>query len=159
MKEILKILENDCRTTPEEISAMTGKPVTEVKEIIARAEKEGIIVKYKTVVNWAKTGNDEVFAMIEVKVQPQKEVGFEAIAERIYRFPEVHSVYLVSGTYDLAVIVVGKTMYDIAAFVTNKLSPMESVQSVASHFLLKKYKEDGVILENPESIHRLPVSP
>ena len=159
MKEILKILENDSRITPEEISAMTGKPVNEVKEIIARAEKEGIIVKYKTIVNWFKSGVEEVFAMIEVKVQPQREVGFEAIAERIYRFPEVYSVYLVSGTYDLAVIVVGKTMYDIAAFVTNKLSPMESVQSVASHFLLKKYKEDGVILENAESIHRLPVSP
>ncbi|MCK5428999.1 MAG: Lrp/AsnC family transcriptional regulator [Anaerolineales bacterium] len=158
MKNILKALEDDARTTPEKIATMTGKSVDEVKTVIAQAEKDGTIVRYKTVVNWAKAGEQEVDAIIEVKVQPQKNVGFEAIAEEIYRFPEVRSAYLASGTYDLALLVAGKTMQDIAAFVTNKLSLIDGVQGTATHFLMKRYKEDGVIYDDRGGIHRLTVT-
>lgn len=159
MKEILKVLESDARTTPEQISTMTGKSVAQVKEAIRKAESDRTILKYKAIINWAKLGDEEVRALIEVKVQPQREVGFDAIAERIYRFPEVRSAYLVSGTYDLAVFVVGKTMQEVAAFVAQKLAPLDSVQSTVTHFLLKRYKDDGVILEGGEGLRRLPVTP
>ena len=159
MKEILKVLESDARTTPEQISTMTGKSVAQVKEAIRKAESDRTILKYKAIINWAKLGDEEVRALIEVKVQPQREVGFDAIAERIYRFPEVRSAYLVSGTYDLAVFVVGKTMQEVAAFVAQKLAPLDSVQSTVTHFLLKRYKDDGVILEGGEGLRRLPVMP
>ncbi len=146
-REVLKILEKDAKATPQQIATMTGMSVKEVEKTIDRAEKERVIVKYKTIINWEKLGDDEVQALIEVKIQPQRNVGFDAIAERIYRFPEVRSVYLVSGTYDLAVLVVGKTMHETAAFVWQKLATLESVQSTVTHFLLKRYKEDGEILE------------
>ena len=159
MKEILKVLESDARSTPEQISTMTGKSVAQVKEAIKKAESDRTILKYKAIINWAKLGDEEVRALIEVKVQPQREVGFDAIAERIYRFPEVRSAYLVSGTYDLAVLMVGKTMQEVAAFVAEKLAPLDSVQSTVTHFLLKRYKDDGVILEGGEGLRRLPVMP
>jgi DNA-binding Lrp family transcriptional regulator len=159
MKDILKALENDARTPPEKIATMTGKSASEVKEAIDIAEKDKVIVKYKAVINWAKAGDEKVDALIEVKVQPQKDVGFEAIAQQIYCFPEVRSAYLASGTYDLALFVVGKTMQDVAMFVTNKLSPIDSVQGTATHFLMKRYKEDGVIMEDEGGIHRQPVTP
>jgi DNA-binding Lrp family transcriptional regulator len=128
-----------------------------VQKIIKKAEKDGTIVKYKTVVNWAKVGEEKVWAMVEVKVVPQKNVGFGAIAERIYRFPQVKSVYLASGTYDLAIMIAGKTMQEIALFVSEKLAPMDSVQGTVTHFILKKYKEDGVILEDEGEPRRLGV--
>jgi len=159
MKDILKTLENDARTPPDKIATMTGKSASEVKEAIDRAEKDKVIVKYKAVINWAKAGDEKVDALIEVKVQPQKDVGFEAIAQQIYRFPEVRSAYLASGTYDLALFVVGKTMQDVAMFVTNKLSPIDSVQGTATHFLMKRYKEDGVIYDDKGGIHRLTITP
>lgn len=159
MKDILKALEADAKATPEKIATMTGKSVDDVKKAIAQAEKDGTIVKYKTVINWAKLDEEQVMAIIEVKVQPQKSVGFEAIAEEIYRFPEVRSAYLASGTYDLSLFVVGKTMQDVGAFVTNKLSPIDAVQGTATHFLMKRYKEDGVIYDDAEGIHRLAVTP
>lgn len=159
MKDILKALEADPRIAPEKIATMTGKPVDEVKKVIEAAEKDGTIVKYKTVINWPKAGEPEVDALIEVKVQPQKDVGFESIAEEIYRFPEVRSAYLASGTYDLALLVTGRTMQDVAAFVTNKLSPIDGVQGTATHFLMKRYKEDGVIYSDNGGIHRLTVTP
>ena len=158
MKNILKALEDDARTTPEKIATMTDKSVDEVKTVIAQAEKDGTIVRYKTVVNWAKAGEQEVDAIIEVKVQPQKDVGFEAIAEEIYRFGEVRSAYLASGGYDLALLVAGSTMQDVAAFVTNKLSPIDGVQGTATHFLMKRYKEDGVIYDDNNGIHRLTIT-
>jgi len=158
MKEILKILENDARTTPEQIATMLGKPVAEVKIAIKQAEGDRTIVKYKTMVNWDKIGEGEVWALIEVKIQPQREVGFDAVAERIYRFPEARSVYLISGDYDISVLVTGKTMQEVAGFVSQKLATLESVQGTATHFLLKRYKEDGEILEGEEKPKRQPLT-
>lgn len=156
-KEILKILENDAKTTPAKIAAMTGKPAAEVSRAIKKAEKDGTILKYKTVINWEKAGNQEVTALIEVRVAPQRDVGFDALAERIYRFPEARSVYLLSGTYDLLVMVTGKTMHEVANFVTQKLALIEGVQGTTTHFLLKRYKEDGEILAGGEETKRQPV--
>jgi len=158
MKEIFEILEKDARTTPEQVSTMTGIPLAEVKKAIKKAEREKIIVKYKAMINWQRLGEEQVQALIEVRVQPQREVGFDALAERIYRFPQVRSAYLVSGTYDLAVLVVGKTMQEVAAFVAQKLAPLEGVQGTVTHFLLKRYKEDGEILEGKEEVGRLPLT-
>ncbi len=159
MKQVLKALEGDARLTPEQISTMTGVPVDEVKAIIKKAEEDKTILKYKTVINWDKVGEEQVWALVEVKVTPQRNVGFDAIAERIYRFPEARSVYLASGTYDLAVLVVGRTMQEVAIFVSEKLAPLETVQGTVTHFILKKYKEDGEILEGGEGVKRLPVTP
>lgn len=158
MEEILKILENDARITPEQIATMTGKAVDEVKQAIKQAEDNRTIVKYKTVVNWEKVEREEVSALIEIRVQPQREVGFDAIAERIYRFPEARTVYLVSGAYDLAVLVTGKTMQEVAGFVSQKLATLESVQGTVTHFLLKRYKEDGEILGDGEKPKRQPLT-
>ena len=157
IKDILKILENDARTTTKQISAMTGTPGTEVAKLIKQAEKDRTILKYKTIVNWEKVGDEQVEALIEVKVTPQRDVGFDSIAERIYRFPQARSVYLLSGTYDLAVLLIGKTMHEVADFVSQKLAPMEGVQGAVTHFLLKRYKEDGEILEGKEKVKRQPV--
>jgi len=158
MKEVFEILEKDARATPEQISTMTGVPLAEVKRIIEKAEKERTIVKYKAMINWERLGEEQVRALIEVRVQPQRDVGFDALAERVYRFPQVFSAYLVSGTYDLAVLVVGKTMQEVAAFVSQKLAPLEGVQGTVTHFLLKRYKEDGEILEGKEEAKRLPLT-
>jgi DNA-binding Lrp family transcriptional regulator len=158
MKEIFEILEKDARTKPEQISNMTGIPLAEVKRAIKKAEKERTIVKYKAIINWQRLGEEQVWALIEVRVQPQREVGFDALAERIYRFPQVRTAYLVSGTYDLAVFVVGRTMQEVAAFVSQKLAPLEGVQGTVTHFLLKRYKEDGEILEGKEEVGRLPLT-
>jgi DNA-binding Lrp family transcriptional regulator len=156
-KDILKILENDARTTVKQISTMTGTSQSEVARIIKQAEKDGTILKYKTIINWSKVGEEQVSALIEVKVAPQRDVGFDAIAERIYRFPQTRSVYLLSGTYDLLVLVTGKTMHEAADFVSQKLAPIEGVQGTVTHFLLKRYKEDGEILEGKEEAKRQPV--
>ncbi len=157
LKDILKILENDARTTAEQIATMTGTPQAEVTKLIKQAEKDGTILKYKTIINWEKTGEEQVGALIEVKVTPQRDVGFDAIAERIYRFPQARSVYLLSGTYDLLVLATGKTMHEVAEFVTQKLALIEGVQGTVTHFMLKKYKEDGEIIEGGEENKRQPV--
>lgn len=160
MNEILKILEDNARLSPEEISAMTGKSVEEVKSVIAECEQKGIIRCYRTIIDWDKIGEEKVFAFIDVKVTPERGVGFDNIAERIYRFPEVHSVYLVSGTYDLRVVIGGNDMKEVAFFVADKLATLDRVQSTSTHFLLKKYKADGVIFEEePEEDRRLAVAP
>ncbi len=156
-KDILKILENDARATARQIADMTGTPQAEVTKIIKQAEKDGTILKYKAIVNWDKVENEQVSAVIEVKLTPQKDVGFDSVAERIYRFPQTRSVYLVSGTYDLFVLVVGKTNHEIADFVSQKLSHIEGVQGTVTQFLLKRYKEDGVIVEGKEEVKRQPV--
>lgn len=158
MKKILEIIEKDARMTAEQIATMTGMSEAEVKSIIEEAEKNRTIVRYKTMINWEKLGEEQVLALIEVRVQPQRDVGFDAIAERIYHFPEVRSAYLVSGTFDLAVLVVGKTMREIAEFVSEKLAPLEGVQGTTTHFLLKRYKEDGEIFEGGEEDRRLPLT-
>jgi len=159
MKEVFRILEQDARRTPQQIATMTGIPLAEVKKAIKKAEGDRTILKYKTMVNWDKLGEEQVWALIEVKVLPQRDVGFDAIAERIYRFPEARSVYLLSGTYDLAVTVVGSNMREVAAFVSEKLAPLESVQGTVTHFLLKRYKEDGEILGVEERPKRVPIMP
>ncbi len=160
MDEILEILEKNSRATPEEISKMTGQSVNSVKKAIKQYEKQGIILKYKTVLNKELIKDDEagVRALIEVNVVPQKNVGFDYLAERIYRFPEVTSCYLVSGTYDLLLIVEGKNIHTVSSFVAEKLSSMENVRGTVTHFLLKKYKEDGQILKRFEKNKRLNIS-
>jgi DNA-binding Lrp family transcriptional regulator len=157
LKEILKILEEDARSTPKQIAAMTSKSEDEVKKLIKKAEQEQTIIRYKTIVDWNKVGKEQVWALIEVMITPQRDVGFDSIAEHIYRFPQARTVYLVSGTYDLAVIACGRTMNEIAEFVTQKLAPIEGVRGTMTHFLLKKYKEDGEILEGGEGNKRQPV--
>lgn len=157
LKEVLKILENDARTATRQISTMTGLPGAEVTRLIKQAEKDRIILKYKTVVNWDKVENEQVSALIEVRVTPQPEVGFDAVAERIYHFSEVRTAYLLSGTYDLLVLIAGKTMHEVAKFVSQKLAPIEGVQGTVTHFLLKRYKEDGEIMETGEGVKRQPV--
>ncbi len=160
MKEIFEILEQNGRATPERIATMVDKPVREVEKIIKQAEKDGTILKYKAVIDWSKLGEEDVWALIEVRVAPQRGVGFDAIAERIYQFPEVYSAYLVSGTYDLAILVRGKNMQEISTFVAEKLSPLEQVQSTVTHFLMKRYKENGEILKVvKETNRRLPITP
>jgi DNA-binding Lrp family transcriptional regulator len=139
------------------MATMTGTPQAEVTKLIKKAEKDGTILKYKTIINWEKTGKEQVGALIEVKVTPQRDVGFDAIAERIYHFPQARSVYLLSGTYDLLVLVTGKTMQEVAEFVTQKLALIEGVQGTVTHFMLKRYKEDGEIIEGGEETKRQPV--
>ena len=157
LKEILKILEGDARTTIKQISTMTGTPSAEVTKTIKQAEKDRTILKYKTVINWDKVADEQVWALIEAKLTPQKDVGFDSIAERIYRFPQARTAYLVSGTYDLIVLVVCKTSHEIADFVSQKLAPIEGAQETVTQFLLKRYKEDGEILEGKEEVKRQPV--
>lgn len=159
MEQVLKILEEDSRVTPEEIAAMTGMSIEEVKTIIAECERKGIIRAYKTVIDWDKVREEPVMAFIDVKVSPERGVGFDDIAERIYRFPEVRAVYLVSGMHDLRVQVTGKSMKEVAFFVAEKLATIDRVQSTNTHFLLKRYKEDGIIFEAPEADRRLAVTP
>ncbi len=154
MKEILKILQDDARATSKQISAMTGTPSAEVNKQIKQAEKERISLKYKAIINWDKVADEQVWALIEVKLTPQKDVGFDAISERIYRFPQTRTVYLISGTYDLFVQVVGKTNHEVADFVSQKLSHIEGVQETVTQFVLKRYKEDGEVVEGKEEIKR-----
>ncbi len=157
IKEILRIMENNARFTTKQISTMTGIPGGEVAKVIKKAEKDRTILKYKTVINWEKVGEEQVWALIEVRVTPQRDVGFNAIAKHIYLFPQARTVYLVSGTYDLLVIVTGKTMHEVADFVSQKLAPIDGVQETTTHFMLKRYKEDGEILEGEEEVKRQPV--
>jgi DNA-binding Lrp family transcriptional regulator len=159
MNEILRILEDDARKSPQRIATMTGIPLAKVKAAIKQAEHDRTIIKYKAIVNWDRLGEGQVVALVEVRLVPQRDVGFDAIAERIYRFPEARSVYLMSGTYDVAVLVAGKTMQDVASFVTQKLAPLEGVQGTVTHFLLKRYKEDGEVLEGKKQLKRVPIMP
>jgi DNA-binding Lrp family transcriptional regulator len=160
MKEIFEILEQNARATAEQIATIVDKPISEVEKIIKQAEKDGTILKYKAIINWSKLDKEDIQALIEVRVTPQRDVGFDAIAERIYQFPEVHSAYVVSGTYDLAILVKGKNMHEISSFVTEKLAPLERVQSTVTHFLLKRYKENGEIFQPSKEINRrLPITP
>ncbi|MCX8053477.1 MAG: Lrp/AsnC family transcriptional regulator [Armatimonadetes bacterium] len=157
--EVLKILARDARTSPAEIAVMTGKNEDEVRHAISEMEQAGIIRSYKTVIDWEKAGVERVFAFIDVRVSPSRGVGFDDVARRVYKYPEVHSVYLVSGDYDLRVVVEGQTMKEIAFFVAEKLATLDGVLSTRSSFLLKKYKEDGEIYEEPEGDERLAVTP
>ena len=157
LKDVLKILEDDARITTKHIATMTGTPAAEVSRIIKQAEQDRIILKYKTVINWDRVENEQVWALIEVKVTPEPEAGFDSIAERISQFHQVRSVYLASGTYDLLLIVVDKSEHLVADFVSQNLSHIEAVQGTVTHFVLKRYKEDGEILEGGEGVKRQPV--
>jgi DNA-binding Lrp family transcriptional regulator len=156
-KEVLEVLERDAKATIKQIATMTGLSQKKVRDTIHEAERDRVVVKYKTVVNWRRLGEPRVRALIEVKVQPQKDVGFDAIAERIFRFPEAHSVYLVSGGYDLAVYVVARTEHEVAEFVS-QLAALDSVQGTVTHFFLKRYKEDGEVLDDEQKVQRQPMT-
>lgn len=148
MDEILEILQANAQANPVDIAHQLNLPEDKVRETIAEYEKQGIIIKYKTIINKEilKNEKEEVTALIEVKVTPQKDKGFDSIAERIYRFPEVLSCYLLSGGYDLMIIIKGPDLRTVSNFVAEKLSPMENINGTVTHFLLKKYKDDGDIL-------------
>ena len=151
MDSILKILNDNPRLTDAEIAAMTGMTEEEVSEIISGYEKSGVICGYKTIINWDKLEKtDKVTAIIELKVTPRKDTGFEAIAEEIMGFDDVESVSLMSGGYDFSVCVTGRTFQEIALFVAKRLAPLDSVTSTTTTFVLKKYKEDGVVLSKQD---------
>ncbi|NMC28076.1 MAG: Lrp/AsnC family transcriptional regulator [Syntrophomonadaceae bacterium] len=158
-KRILELIEYDAKLSDKSLATMLEVDEAVVKDAIAKMEHDKIILGYNTVINWEKMGCDGVTAMIDVKVIPEREVGFNAIAERIYRFPEVRCVYLMSGTYDLSVVVTGNSMKDVARFVSHKLSCLEHVQGTVTHFVLKRYKQDNFIFDEPEEDKRLVVSP
>ncbi|SDK27862.1 Lrp/AsnC family transcriptional regulator [Sediminibacillus albus] len=158
--EILGILEENARASISTIADMVELEEQEVSDIIKFLEDKNIILNYQAVINWDHTPvNNGVTAMIDVKVAPKREIGFDGVAERIYRFPEVKAVYLMSGAYDLSVQIEGKTMKEVAFFVSKKLSTLDSVLSTTTHFLLKKYKHDGVIFEPEQKDKRAVVSP
>ena len=156
--ELLDILSDDCRLSPAQLAVMTGKSEAEVTSAIARLEKDRVLIKYPAMINWDRVREDKVQALIEVRVTPQRDEGFDVIAEKIYNFEEVKSVYLMSGAYDLLVIVEGTNIKQLALFVAEKLSTLEHVLSTATHFVLKKYKQDGVIMEDVPGDDRLVVS-
>ena len=158
-EQILQILSQDGKTTHEDIARQLSMKVADVSEIIRNLERDRIILGYKTNINWQRIKNDNVKALIEVRVAPERKVGFDAVAETIYRYPEVTSVFLLSGRYDLLVQVDGDNLREVAQFVSEKLSTIKGVQSTATHFLLKKYKEDGVILAEHGEPKILPVTP
>lgn len=158
-KEILELLESNAKLTVEEIAIMLNVDPETVRKAIKSMESNKTILKYMTLINWEKAGEDKVEAMIEVRITPQRDTGYDTVAERIYRFPEVRSVRLMSGTYDLAVFVEGKTMKEVANFVSTKLATIDGVISTNSYFVLKTYKQDGVILEDKEEDRRLVISP
>ena len=156
---ILNILTEDARTPISQIAVMLGEDEAKIADTIARLERQRIILKYPAMVNWERVDVDQVEAMIEVRVTPQRGEGFEAIAEQIYRFEEVSSVYLMSGGYDLLVNMKARTMRQLALFVAEKLSTIEHVISTATHFVLKKYKDQGVLMDETTEDLRLKVTP
>ena len=156
---LLDILQEDCRIPLEKLAVMTGVSMEEVASAIEGLESRKIILRYSPTINWDRTEKERVEAMIEVKVTPQRDMGFDAIAGRIYRFDEVKSVYLMSGSYDLLVLVEARTLKELAAFVSGKLSPLETVTGTATSFVLKRYKEEGVIFDSGDSDRRLVISP
>ncbi|MUT65893.1 winged helix-turn-helix transcriptional regulator [Paenibacillus sp. NEAU-GSW1] len=157
--KVLELLKEDARRDAGLIATMLGRSEEEVKQAISELENNHIIVKYATVVNWSKVDDEKVTALIEVQITPERGRGFEGIAERIYLYPEVKSVYLMSGAYDLLVEVEGKNLKEVASFVSNKLSPIDKVLSTKTNFILKKYKQDGIIFEEHEGDHRLIITP
>ena len=158
-EKILAIIENNSRIDLKDLAALLGESEAAVANEIADMEKENIICGYHTMINWDNTGNEKVIALIEVKVTPQRGMGFDKIAERIYQYSEVNSVYLMSGAFDFTVIIEGKTMREVAQFVSEKLSPMDSVLSTATHFVLKKYKDHGTVMYEKPGDERMMITP
>ena len=159
MKEILEIIESNPKIRPDEIAIMTGLTEADVASKIKEMEKNGIIRKYKTVIDWEKAGEEYVYAIIEVKVTLRSRTGYDSIAERIAKFPEVRSLRLISGGHDLHLTVRGKSMKEVAFFVAEKIATLEQVQGTVTHFVLRTYKEDGDVLFEKEHSERLAVSP
>ena len=158
-EKILAVIEKNSRIDLKDLAALLGEDEAAVAKEIEEMEKENIICGYHTMINWDNTDEEKVVALIEVKVTPQRGMGFDTIAERIYQYSEVTSVYLMSGAYDFMVIVEGKTIQEVARFVSEKLGPMNSVLSTATHFVMKKYKEHGTVMcEKPED-ERMLITP
>lgn len=145
MTELLRLLENDARLSPEALALMLEKEVGDIKAMIEDYEQSGVIVGYHTLIDWDKTDRESVSAMIELKITPQRDRGYDHVAQKIYNYPEVESLYLMSGSFDLAVLIEGKTMREVALFVAEKLATIEDVISTATHFVLRKYKDKGLI--------------
>ena len=158
-KQILKYIEKKSKVDLGELAVMLGTDEVTVANEIAAMENEKIICGYHTLIDWEKAGEDKVTALIEVRVTPQRNQGFDRIAERIYNYPEVTSVYLISGSYDLLVTLEGKTLLEVSQFVSEKLSPVEAVISTATHFILKKYKDHGTILNRRNKDEREIITP
>ena len=150
MIEILKLLEDDSTLTNAQIATMLDQSEDAVTAAIADYEEQGVILGYKAKVDWEKTERETVTALIDVKVTPQRNEGFNRIAERIYQYDEVESLYLMSGSYDFSILITGRTFKDVALFVAEKLAPLESITSTATHFLLRKYKENNVVFPQPD---------
>ncbi|MEE1315365.1 MAG: Lrp/AsnC family transcriptional regulator [Faecalimonas sp.] len=156
--QILKYIEKNSKVDLGELAVMLGTDEVSVANEIAEMEKEKIICGYHTLIDWDKAGAESVTALIEVRVTPQRNQGFDRIAERIYNYPEVNAVYLISGSYDLLVTLEGKTLKEVSQFVSDKLSPVESVLSTATHFILKKYKDHGTVMVTKSKAERMPVT-
>jgi len=145
MNELLRLLENDARLSPEALALMLDKEVGDIKKMIDDYERDGVILGYHTEIDWDKTNHEYVCAMIEIKITPQRDRGYNHVAQKIYNYPEVESLYLMSGGFDLAVFINGRTMREVALFVAEKLATIEDVISTATHFVLRKYKDNNVI--------------
>ncbi len=157
--EVLKLLENDARLGYDEIAEMLGISENEVREIVKKAEKNGVILKYKTLINWERAGEEPVYAVIDVRVTLTREKNYDDIAKRIAKYPEVHAVRLISGDYDFQVVVKGKSLKDVSFFVAEKISTIPEVLTTVTHFVLRTYKEEGVLLFKEEEDRRLAISP
>lgn len=158
-EQILSIIEKNSRVDIKELAVILGMPEIDVANELKKMEEEGVICGYHTLIDWEKTSIDKVTALIEVRVTPQRGQGFDNIAERIYKYPEVRAVYLISGGYDLLVTLEGKSLQEVSTFVSDKLSTLESVLSTATHFILKKYKDHGTILTNKTTDERMKITP
>lgn len=158
-EQILTFLEKNSKIDLQELAIMLGSSEEVIANEVQKMEEEQIICGYHTLIDWDKTSVDKITALIEVRVTPQRDQGFDNIAERIYNYPEVQSVYLISGAYDLLVILEGKTLKEVSGFVSNKLSTLDTVISTATHFILKKYKDDGIILSKKTKDERMLVTP
>ena len=158
-EELLSIIEKNSRINVQELAVLLGVEETDVVNELADMEKEGIICGYHTLINWEKTSQEKVNALIEVRVTPQRGQGFDSIAERIYKYSEVHAVYLISGGHDLLVSLEGKSLKEISSFVSDKLSTLDSVLSTATHFILKKYKDHGTIISKKNEDEREMITP
>lgn len=160
VRRLLAAMAADARRDPARLATLTGLAEAQVTALIAQLERQRVIRGYKTVIDWDRLGDHRVAAFIDVSVSPQREVGFDQVAARIYRHPEVRSVHLVSGGHDLRIIVEAQTMREIAQFVSEKLAPIEHVTATNTHFLLKAYKEDGdILIDDVPADDRLPVTP
>ena len=158
-EQLLSIIEKNSRIDIKELAIIMGAPEIEIANELKALEEDGVICGYHTLIDWEKTSIEKVSALIEVRVTPQRGQGFDNIAERIYKYPEVNSVYLISGGYDLLVTLEGKSLKEISSFVSDKLSTLDSVLSTATHFILKKYKDNGTILTKKYTDERMKVTP